>query len=135
MAPSELVTAVQEGLKIVVLVLVNGGFRSIEGLQESTLATTFGNAFTVDVDYAANAASLGCATWTVRTEAELEGALEAARGQPRPAVIACHVDPHRALLGSGAWWDLGVPEVAADAEVVARAAAHARGAEHQRFHG
>ena len=135
MAPSELVTAVQERLRIIVVVLVNGGYRSIEGLQHSTLATRFGNAFGVEIDYAANAASLGCAVWSADGEAELSAALEAARRQPRPAVVVCHVDPHRGLLGSGAWWDLGVPALAADPEVAARAAEHARGAERQRFHG
>jgi 3D-(3,5/4)-trihydroxycyclohexane-1,2-dione acylhydrolase (decyclizing) len=135
MAPTELVTAVQERLKVTVIVLVNAGFQSIHALQRSAVVTGFGNEFEVDVDFAANAASMGCASWEAATEAELEAALEAARAQPRPAVIACHVDPYAPVLGSGAWWDLGVPEVAEDPAVAAAAAAHARGAERQRFHG
>ena len=134
MAPTELVTAVQEGRKITAVVLVNGGYRSIEGLQRSALATAFGNAFAVAVDIAANAASMGCATWEARTEEELARALDEAREQPRPAVVACHVEA-LPLPSSGAWWDLGVPQVADDPHVAAAAAAHARGAERQRYLG
>jgi 3D-(3,5/4)-trihydroxycyclohexane-1,2-dione acylhydrolase (decyclizing) len=89
----------------------------------------------VEVDYAANARSLGCAAWEAGTVEELAAALEAARAHPGPALIACDVEPYRMLLGSGAWWDLGVPEVSADPRTRELAAAHARGAEAQRFYG
>jgi 3D-(3,5/4)-trihydroxycyclohexane-1,2-dione acylhydrolase (decyclizing) len=135
MAPTELVTAVQERLKVTVVVLVNGGYRSIESLQRAALGIRFGNAFATEVDVGANAASMGCATWDVDSEAGLEAALEEARGQELPAVIACRVDPKRGVPGSGAWWDVGVPEVAADPAVAAAAAAHARGAAGRRWHG
>jgi 3D-(3,5/4)-trihydroxycyclohexane-1,2-dione acylhydrolase (decyclizing) len=135
MAPTELVTAVQECLKVTVVVLVNGGYRSIESLQRSSLGIRFGNAFAAEVDYAANAASLGCAVWDVDDEAALEAALAGAREQPRPAVIACHVDPEAVLPAPGAWWDLGIPEVAADPAVAAAAAEPARGAARQRWYG
>jgi hypothetical protein len=39
------------------------------------------------------------------------------------------------LLGSGAWWDLGVAETSRDARTRELAAAHARGGEGQRFYG
>ena len=114
---------------------VVAGYRSIESLQHSSLGIRFGNAFEAGVDYAANAASLGCATWDVASEAELEAALLEAREQPRPAVIACRVDPEASVPASGAWWDLGVPEVAADPAVAAAAAEHARGRAGQRWYG
>jgi 3D-(3,5/4)-trihydroxycyclohexane-1,2-dione acylhydrolase (decyclizing) len=137
MAPSEIVTAVQERLKVTVVVLVNGGYRSIEGLQLATLGRSFGNEFGVDVDYAANARSLGAAAWHVASVEELEDALDAARdlSPPTPGLIACAVEPQRALLGSGAWWDLGIPEVSSDPQVRELAAAHARAGEGQRFYG
>ncbi len=50
---------------------------------------------------------MGCATWFAATVAALEGGLAAARDDPRPAVIACEVEPLRMLLDSGAWWDVG----------------------------
>ncbi|HET8758831.1 MAG TPA: 3D-(3,5/4)-trihydroxycyclohexane-1,2-dione acylhydrolase (decyclizing) [Solirubrobacteraceae bacterium] len=135
MAPGDLVTAVQEQLKVTVVVLVNGGYRSIEALQRATLGRGFGNEFGVDVDYAANARSFGAAAWHAETTGELEAALAAARAQPGPALIACAVEARRALLGSGAWWDLGVPEVSQDPRVRELAAAHARAGEGQRFYG
>jgi 3D-(3,5/4)-trihydroxycyclohexane-1,2-dione acylhydrolase (decyclizing) len=104
-------------------------------LQRAAVVTGHGNEFQVDVDYVANAASMGCATFAARTEAELEAALREARAQERPAVVVCHVDPYRAAPASGAWWDLGVPQVAEDPAVAAAAAAHARGAERQRWFG
>jgi TPP-dependent trihydroxycyclohexane-1,2-dione (THcHDO) dehydratase len=50
-------------------------------------------------------------------------------------VIVCRVDPGAPVLGSGAWWDLGVPEVSGDADVARLAAQHRRGASRQRFYG
>jgi 3D-(3,5/4)-trihydroxycyclohexane-1,2-dione acylhydrolase (decyclizing) len=135
MAPGELVTAVQEQLKVTVVLLVNGGYRSIEALQRATLGRGFGNEFRVPVDYAANARSFGAAAWEAETVEELETALAAAREHPGPALIACAVEPRRTLLGSGAWWDLGVPAVSEDAQVRELAAAHAAGGKGQRFYG
>jgi 3D-(3,5/4)-trihydroxycyclohexane-1,2-dione acylhydrolase (decyclizing) len=127
MAPTELVTAVQEQLKLTVVILVNGGYQSIHALQRGTSGDSFGNEFRAPdgswlaVDYAANAASMGCATWRVATAAGLAAALEAARTETRAAVIVCDVDPGRTLLSSGAWWDVGVQD--------------AVGAARQRWHG
>jgi 3D-(3,5/4)-trihydroxycyclohexane-1,2-dione acylhydrolase (decyclizing) len=141
MAPTELVTAVQEQLPVTVIVLVNGGYQSIHALQRSTLGRGFGVEFLdrdgaeVEVDYVGNARSLGCAAWRADTVERLESALEAARAHPGPALIACEVEPRRMLLGSGAWWDLGVPQLSADPQTRELAAAHARGAEGQRFYG
>jgi len=121
MGASELATAVQERLKITVVVLDNAGYGSIERLAVGSTGTSLGNRFVtrdggapLGVDFAANAASLGCATWTARDGGALRDALEGARGERRPVVIACPIDPDRPLPGSGAFWDLGVPEVAAD---------------------
>jgi 3D-(3,5/4)-trihydroxycyclohexane-1,2-dione acylhydrolase (decyclizing) len=139
MAPTELVTAVQEGLKLTVLLLVNHGFQSIHGLQRATTGRSFGNEFRrrdggafVEVDYAANAASLGCAAVDVRDLDELRAALASARDEPRPTLIACHVEPLRGLLGSGAFWDLGVPQASDDAEVRRLASDHLERARRQR---
>jgi 3D-(3,5/4)-trihydroxycyclohexane-1,2-dione acylhydrolase (decyclizing) len=129
MAPSELVTAVQERLAVTVIVLVNDGYQSTHTLQLATVGTSFGNEFGVAVDYAANARSLGAAAWDVRSLRELEGALEEARAHDGPAVVACHVEPRAMLPPSGAWWDLGV---ARNTEL---GRAHARGAEAQRWLG
>lgn len=148
MGHSELVTAVQERAKITVILFINGGYQSIHGLQTDLAARSFGLEFrgrdeatdaltgpTIEVDYAANARSYGCAAFEVRDLAAFAAALEAARAEERPTVVVCHVEPRRYLLDSACWWDVGVPE-RSDREDTARAAdAHARGRVEQRFHG
>jgi 3D-(3,5/4)-trihydroxycyclohexane-1,2-dione acylhydrolase (decyclizing) len=141
----ELVTACQEGLKVTVIVVENGGYQSIHGLQRNRTGRSFGLEFrersgggldgdTVDVDYAANARSLGCAAFAVSTPEELRDALEAARQETRPAVIVARVEPRRLLLDSECWWDVGVAEVSDRAETRELAADHARGRALQRPH-
>jgi len=132
MAAGELATAVQERVKVVVLVIVDGGYRSIGALQRSagdaSLGTEFrhhANGAPLVVDYAANARSVGCAAFDARTLVELTGALAEARAADGPALIACAIDPQRGVLRSGAFWDLGVAEVSTRAEVRAAAAAMA----------
>jgi 3D-(3,5/4)-trihydroxycyclohexane-1,2-dione acylhydrolase (decyclizing) len=123
MSPTELVTAVQERLKVTVLVLVNGGYQSIHSLQLGTVGASFGNEFRartreggapdgelVDIGYAALARALGCGAWRADTLEELDRALDEARAAEGPALIECHVAPRRMVLGSGAWWDVGVGE-------------------------
>jgi 3D-(3,5/4)-trihydroxycyclohexane-1,2-dione acylhydrolase (decyclizing) len=137
----ELVTARQEGLKLTVVVVENGGYQSIHGLQRSRTGRSFGLEFRersggglVEVDYAANARSLGCAAYLASTPGELRDALEAARHEARPAVIVVRVEPRRLLLDSQCWWDVGVAEVSDRAETRELAAEHARGRALQRAH-
>jgi len=141
MAATELATAVQERLKVTVVLLVNGGFQSIHGLQRGTgaasLATEFRNhadGAPLSVDFAANARSLGCRAVDVAAPGELTEALAGVRAAPEPAVVACAVEPHRALLHSGAFWDLGVAEVSRRPAVREAAAAMRRGREAQRHY-
>jgi 3D-(3,5/4)-trihydroxycyclohexane-1,2-dione acylhydrolase (decyclizing) len=131
----ELVTARQEGLKITVIVVENGGYQSIHGLQRARTGRSFGLEFGVDVDYAANARSLGCPAFVASSVGELRDALEAARGATVPAVIVTRVEPHRLMLDSECWWDVGVAELSERPETRALAAEHARGRALQRYHG
>ena len=131
----ELVTARQEGLKVTVLVVENGGYQSIHGLQRARTGRSFGLEFGVDVDYAANARSLGCAGYAVSSIAELRQALDEARGETVPAVIVARVEPRRLMLDSDCWWDVGVAELSERAETRELAAEHARGRRLQRYLG
>jgi 3D-(3,5/4)-trihydroxycyclohexane-1,2-dione acylhydrolase (decyclizing) len=134
----ELVTARQEGLKLTVLVFENGGYQSIHGLQLNRTGRSFGLEFRdrdgehVEVDYAANARSLGCVAHRVETEDELADALDAARAETGPVVIVVRVEPRRLLLDSACWWDVGVPEVSERPETGDLAAQHVRGRALQR---
>jgi 3D-(3,5/4)-trihydroxycyclohexane-1,2-dione acylhydrolase (decyclizing) len=146
MANTELVTAVQEGLKITLVIVVNGGYQSIHTLQRDTTAESFGNEFRhrgeddrlsgdlVGVDYAVNVRSLGCQALEARDAAQLGTALAAARERRGPVAIVVHVEPRRGVLHGGAWWDLGVAQVSAREEVRKIAAARAASSEAQRLY-
>jgi 3D-(3,5/4)-trihydroxycyclohexane-1,2-dione acylhydrolase (decyclizing) len=106
MAPSELATAVQHELKATVIVLDNGGYRSIDSLAGEA---SVGNRFTVSTDFAALAASLGCEGVRAHDAGELARALAEARDCDTTTLIHCPtVDGE--VPPSGAFWDLGVPE-------------------------
>jgi 3D-(3,5/4)-trihydroxycyclohexane-1,2-dione acylhydrolase (decyclizing) len=147
MANTELVTAVQEGLALTVVVLVNGGYQSIHRLQLATTGSSFGNELRhrrpgasapdgelVAVDYAANAESLGCAAFAAADVESVRSALAAARAEARPSVIVCDVEPLRGLPDSGAFWDVGVAHASEDAEVRRLAEEHFARARSQRRH-
>jgi 3D-(3,5/4)-trihydroxycyclohexane-1,2-dione acylhydrolase (decyclizing) len=138
MSPSELVTAVQLGLKITVVLVVNGGYQSIHGLQEATTGGSFGNEFRspegegvlsgaiVDVDYAASARAFGCEVFEADSTDTLRRALSDARDSTRPAVVVVQVEPRRGLLASGAFWDLGLAQASDDERMQQLAAEHAK---------
>jgi 3D-(3,5/4)-trihydroxycyclohexane-1,2-dione acylhydrolase (decyclizing) len=144
-ATGELVTARQEGLKLTVIVVENHGFQSIHGLQRARTGRSFGLEFrersadgsgvdgpVVEVDYAANARSLGCAVFTASSLDEFRTSLDAARAETAPVVIVARVEPHRLLLDSDCWWDVGIAELSERPETRELAAEHARGRALQR---
>ncbi|RCV47258.1 thiamine pyrophosphate-dependent enzyme, partial [Marinitenerispora sediminis] len=124
MMPTELVTAVQEGIKVVVVIVQNHGYASIGGLSEQVGAERFGTAYRfrdeagaftgapLPVDLAANAASLGAAVYRADTVGELRAALRAARDGDRPAAVYVETAPEDTAPGAQAWWDVPVAEVA-----------------------
>jgi 3D-(3,5/4)-trihydroxycyclohexane-1,2-dione acylhydrolase (decyclizing) len=141
MGSAELATAVGEGLKVTVVLLVNGGYQSIHGLQLAAGGPSFGNEFRdpagapLRVDFAANARSLGAEAWDVHDLGGLDTALADARACAGPAVVVCHVEARSALPSSGAFWDLGVAEVSSRPDVAAASAVHVRRRAAQRFYG
>jgi 3D-(3,5/4)-trihydroxycyclohexane-1,2-dione acylhydrolase (decyclizing) len=122
MSPTELATAVKERLKLTVVLLDNGGYRSIDALAGDSGPRSD---FQAPVDYVANARSMGCEAVLAQTSDELRDALAAARAGHATTVVVCPTEPRRALLASGAFWDLGVPEVAADEATRRRMVDHA----------
>ncbi|GAA4495208.1 3D-(3,5/4)-trihydroxycyclohexane-1,2-dione acylhydrolase (decyclizing) [Actinoallomurus oryzae] len=122
MMSSELVTAVQEGVKLIVVLVQNHGFASIGNLSESVGAQRFGtryryrtpsglNGEVLPVDLAANAASLGARVFTARTAPELRDALARAREESGTTVVHVETDPLRPAPDGEAWWDVPVAEV------------------------
>jgi 3D-(3,5/4)-trihydroxycyclohexane-1,2-dione acylhydrolase (decyclizing) len=126
MLHTEIVTALQEGLKLTIVLVDNGGYQCIHGLQRGCGGRSFGNEFrarvdgrlggdTLGIDYAANARSLGAAAWRATTAAELRAALAAARAEPRTCLVHVPVEPR--AVPSSAWWDVPSAEVSAVASV------------------
>jgi 3D-(3,5/4)-trihydroxycyclohexane-1,2-dione acylhydrolase (decyclizing) len=127
MNPTELVTAMQEDLKITVVVPDNHGFQVIRQLQMNRVGRSFGNEFRdrdpklnrlegeyLPIDIAMNAESMGARTWHVFKPEELKMALREARQEKRSCVIVVEVEKHRYLPGSGVWWDVAAAEVTED---------------------
>jgi 3D-(3,5/4)-trihydroxycyclohexane-1,2-dione acylhydrolase (decyclizing) len=127
MMPTELVTAVQERTKVVVVLVQNYGFHSIGSLSESLGSQRFGTRYrmrgessgrldgdVIPVDLAANARSLGAQVIEVHSYAELEQAIKQAKAAPAdagPIVIHVETDPFVYAPDSDAWWDVPVSEV------------------------
>jgi 3D-(3,5/4)-trihydroxycyclohexane-1,2-dione acylhydrolase (decyclizing) len=129
MNPTELKTAVQEGLKITVVLLNNYGFQCIRRLQLARAGREFGNEFRardratnrlegeyVTVDFARNAEAFGCRAWSVDTAGGLRDALREAREQERASVVVAEVEKHVFGPASEVWWDVAPAETTEDEE-------------------
>ena len=124
MLHSELVTSVQEGKKINVVVFDNMTNGCINNLEIEHGMDTFGTEFRfrnketnkldggfVPVDFAMNAASYGCKTYKVTNEEELRAALADAKKQTVSTLIDVKVLPKTMIHKYGSWWHVGVAEV------------------------
>ena len=130
MMAQEISTAVQEGVKLTIVLLDNHGFASIGGLSESVGSAGFGtryryrNAKTGDldggvlpVDLAANAASLGARVYRADTLAAFRDALAAAKSETVTTVIVVPVEREARVAGYESWWDVPVAEVSTEPAV------------------
>jgi 3D-(3,5/4)-trihydroxycyclohexane-1,2-dione acylhydrolase (decyclizing) len=123
MMSSELATAVQENLKIIVVLVQNHGFASIGALSESLGSQRFGTAYRkrsgdgrldgdyLPVDLAANVRSFGVEVIDVHSRAELEKAIQTAKAATGPIAIHVTTDPLIGAPDSESWWDVPVSEV------------------------
>ena len=124
MAPSEIATSVQEGIKIVIVLVDNGGFASIGSLSRSLGQGGFGTRYrtrdaksgqldgaAIKVDFVANARSLGAHAITAATLDELKQALKEAKAMDRTTVIVVETDVSASVPGYDSWWDVAVAEV------------------------
>ncbi len=140
MLNSEIVTAIQEGIKLTIVLVDNHGFNSIGGLSRSLGTDGFGTQYrfrkngsigldsetargdVLPIDLAANAASLGARAVRVQSVDDLATALREAKGADRTVVICVEVDRYAAVPSYDAWWDVPVAEISeADAVKAARA--------------
>jgi len=123
MMATELVTAVQEGIKIITVLVQNHGFASIGSLSESLGSQRFGTKYRyrnpqsgrldgdkLPVDLAANAASLGVEVIKTTTPGEFTEAIKAAKAADHSVVIYVETDPLIGAPDSESWWDVPVSE-------------------------
>ena len=129
MLSSEIVTSIQEHLKLTIVLVDNHGFSSIGNLSRSLGTDGFGTQYryrengslgldsddspapTLPVDLAANAESLGAKVIRCRTIADLRAGLEAAKTEDATVVLAIEVDRYEGVPGYESWWDVPVAEV------------------------
>jgi len=130
MMSSEIVTSIQEGHKLIIVVLDNHGFGSIGGLSKEIGSGGFGTSYRhrrrdsgllngepLAVDFCANAASLGALTMRAWTREDLQHALEYARKQGKTTVIVVEVEKGSGAPGYETWWDVPVAEISEIASV------------------
>ena len=124
MAHSEMLTCVQEGIRVHFCLFDNSGWGCIENLQNNQGNDTFGTVFRkrnpatgeldgeiLPVDFAMNARGYGLKTYTIRTVEELRAALQDAVTQPLPVLYDIKVLPKSMTDGYESWWRVGVAEV------------------------
>ena len=123
MMASELATAVQERIKLIVVLVDNRGFGSIGALSDSVGSQRFGTAYrfrgpdgrlsgdNLPVDLAANAASLGADVIRCGTASEFADAIKVAKANDAVTVLYVQTDPLTAAPSSESWWDVPVAEV------------------------
>ncbi len=131
MMPGELVTAVQERMHIVCVLIDNHGFASIGGLSESIGSARFGTEYRyrgadgrlsgpwLPLDFEASAAGMGAAARRAATLPELRAALAAAQHEDGPVVIVVETSRAHVVPSYASWWDVAVAEVSTMPAVVA----------------
>ena len=129
MMSQEIVTSVQEGYKLTIILLNNNGYASIGGLSASLGTNGFGTEYKfrnkktnrldgkiLPVDLASNAESLGATVLRTKTMDEFKAALKEAKQTDRTTVIYIETDREQRVEGY-TWWEVPVAEVSTIASV------------------
>jgi 3D-(3,5/4)-trihydroxycyclohexane-1,2-dione acylhydrolase (decyclizing) len=150
MMSSEMITSIQEGYKLTVVLVDNSGFSSIGALSRSVGSDGFGTHYryrkdgsigldsekdpgeVLPVDLAANAESFGARVFRVKTVAGLHGALKEAKGADRTVVIHVPVDRYEGVPTYESFWDVPVAEVSEMDSVIDAREEYARGRQAER---
>jgi 3D-(3,5/4)-trihydroxycyclohexane-1,2-dione acylhydrolase (decyclizing) len=146
MMSQEIVTAVQEGIKVNIILINNHGFASIGGLSESLGSDGFGTRYLarnektgqldgerLPVDFAANARSLGAHVIEAKTILDVRMALEQAKQQTRTTVIYVETDREQRVAGYESWWDVPVAETSEMESVRAAYQSYAESKKKERY--
>ncbi|MGH2558412.1 MAG: 3D-(3,5/4)-trihydroxycyclohexane-1,2-dione acylhydrolase (decyclizing) [Thermomicrobiales bacterium] len=146
MLHTEIVTSLQEGLKLTIVLVDNSGFQCIRTLQMSAGSPAFGNELRLrheetgrldggymPIDFAKNAESLGATAFRASNEAELRKAMAAAKDASNTVLIHVQVQKHTAVPGFESWWDVPVAQVSDDPSVEQALATYHEARKRQRY--
>lgn len=129
MLSQEIVTAVQEGIKLIIVIFDNHGYKSIGGLSRSLGQEGFGTRYAkpvngrlpgdevkddieeLPVDLALNAQSLGATVIKASTYDEFVRAYQQAQRNEETTVVHVPIDRYVGVPGYDSWWDVPVAEV------------------------
>jgi 3D-(3,5/4)-trihydroxycyclohexane-1,2-dione acylhydrolase (decyclizing) len=152
MMAQELVTSVQEDLKLTVVLVDNQGFASIGGLSRSKGTAGFGTRYRrrkdgslgddtgdhegnpLPVDLGLSAEGLGAHVIRAHNVEELREALVVARSIDRTVVIHVYTDRYEGVPDYESWWEVPVAEVSASEDVRKARAENERGQERRRWY-
>jgi 3D-(3,5/4)-trihydroxycyclohexane-1,2-dione acylhydrolase (decyclizing) len=137
MLGNEIITSIQEGYKLTIVLMDNSGFNSIGGLSRSLGQDGFGTRYVypkdgrllgdssgsqaeeLPVDLAMNARGLGAHVIECKTREDFLAAMEAAKAQTRTTVIYIRNDRYAGVGGYDTWWDVPPAEVSTMPDVQA----------------
>lgn len=147
MLHTEIVTSIQEGYKITIVLVDNGGFQCIRGLQMGSGSPSFGNELRfrnpatgrldgdyTPIDFAKNAESLGAYALSVESASDLRAALEQAKSFDRTTLIYVPVQVDARVPGFESWWDVPIAEVSDQQGVRDALATYRQNLKTQRFY-
>ena len=143
MMAQEIVTSLQENLKLNIVLLDNHGFSSIGGLSRACGSGGFGTEYRyrkngmpgdrIAVDFVANAASLGALAVRAQTHEQLAEALDGLKKQSRTSVVLVETDYHDRVPGYGCWWDVPIAEVSEMEDVQKARQSYAEARKRERY--
>ena len=138
MMNSDIYSTVLSGHKMILIVCDNGGYAVINRLQNAKGTPGFNNLLKdcrvkepFPVDFVKHAEAMGALTRRVESLADLSDAVEWAQTTDRTTVLTIVSDAFVWTPGD-AWWDVGVPQVSARAEVNSAASDQQAGRKKQR---
>ncbi len=147
MLNTEIVTMVQEGIKVVIIVLDNHGYASIGGLSKSVGSDGFGTKYryrtesghldgeVLPLDFVKLCEGMGAITFRAMNRDEFGSALERAREiAGGPVCIVTEVDRRQRVGGYESWWDVAVAEVSDNPDVQRARQAYEAAKRKERYH-
>jgi 3D-(3,5/4)-trihydroxycyclohexane-1,2-dione acylhydrolase (decyclizing) len=128
MLSADIITSVQEGYKLTIVLLNNHGYKSIGALSRSVGSSGFGTRYvypkngglpdddaktveTLPIDLAMNARSLGAHVIECETRDDFVKALDTAKSIDKTTVIYIENDRYIGVPGYESWWDVPIAEV------------------------